>query len=90
MAKMDDFLKNLQQMDQNQLQSLVKQATSGLTPAQQLKLKKLLSNPQALSMLKTKISDKDLESLGQNISSPEQLKSYINRTDIQKRIDEIL
>lgn len=90
MAKMDDFLKNLQQMDQNQLQSLVKQATNGLTPAQQLKLKKLLSNPQALSLLKSKISDKELESLGQNISSPEQLKNYINRADIQQRIDEIL
>ncbi len=90
MAKMDDFLKNLQKMDQNQLQALVRQATAGLSTAQQLKLKKLLGDPQALNSLQAKISEKDLENLQQNISSPESLKKYMDQPDIQKRINELL
>lgn len=90
MAKMDDFLKNLQKMDQNQLQALVRQATSGLSPAQQMKLKKMLGDPQALQKLQEKVSDKDLSSLQANLSSPERLKEYMNRPDVQKRLDEII
>lgn len=90
MAKMNDFLKNLQKMDQNQLQSLIKQATASLSPAQQMKLKKMLENPQAINSLQNKISEKDLGDLEQNLSSPEALKKYINQPDIQKRINEIL
>lgn len=90
MAKMDDFLKNLQKMDQNQLQGLVRQATLSLSPAQQLKLKKLLGDPAALQKLQEKVSDQDLSSLQANLSSPEQLKRYINRPDVQKRLDEII
>ena len=90
MAKMDDFLKNLQKMDQNQLQALVRQATSGLSPAQQMKLKKMLGDPQALQKLQEKVSDKDLSSLQANLSSPEHLKEYMNRPDVQKRLDEII
>ena len=90
MAKMNDFLKNLQQMDQNQLQALVKQATAGLSPAQQRGLKKMLEDPQAMSALQDKISQKDLDGLRQNLSSPEALKNYMSQPDIQKRINEIL
>lgn len=90
MAKMNDFLKNLQKMDQNQLQALIKQATSSLSPAQQLKLKKMLENPQAMSSLQSKISEKDIGDLEQSLSSPETLKKYLNQPDIQKRINEIL
>lgn len=90
MAKMNDFLKNLQKMDQNQLQALIKQATSSLSPSQQLKLKKMLENPQAMSSLQSKISEKDIGDLEQSLSSPETLKNYLNQPDIQKRINEIL
>ena len=90
MAKMDDFLKNLQKMDQNQLQALVRQATQSLSPAQQMKLKKALSDPQALAKLQSKLRDEDLAALQQNISSPENLKDYMKRADIQKRINEII
>lgn len=90
MAKMNDFLKNLQKMDQNQLQALIKQATSSLSPSQQLKLKKMLENPQAMSSLQSKISEKDIGDLEKSLSSPETLKNYLNQPDIQKRINEIL
>jgi len=90
MAKMDDFLKNLQKMDQNQLQALVRQATSNLSPAQQMKLKKMLGDPQALQKLQEKVSDTELSSLQANLSSPEQLKKYMGRPDVQKRLDEII
>ena len=90
MAKMDDFLKNLQKMDQNQLQAMVKQATQGLSPAQQMKLKKMLGDPAALQKLQEKISDKDIENLQQNLSSPEDLKNYMKRDDVQRRLGEII
>lgn len=90
MAKMNDFLKNLQQMDQNQLQALIKQATSSLSPAQQLKLKKILEDPKAMNNLQNKVSEQDLENLQQNLSSPEALKNYINQPDVQKRINKML
>ena len=90
MAKMNDFLKNLQQMDQNQLQALIKQATSSLSPAQQLKLKKILEDPKAMNNLQNKVSEQDLENLQQNLSSPEALKNYISQPDVQKRINKML
>ncbi len=89
MAKMNDFLKNLQQMDQNQLQALIKQATSSLSPAQQLKLKKMLEDPKAMNNLQNKVSEQDLENLQQNLSSPEALKNYISQPDVQKRINKL-
>lgn len=90
MAKMNDFLKNLQKMDQNQLQALIKQATSSLSPSQQLKLKKMLENPQAMNSLQNKVNEKDIRDLEKSLSSPETLKNYLNQPDIQKRINEIL
>ncbi len=90
MAKMNDFLKNLQQMDQNQLQALIKQATSSLSPAQQMKLKKMLEDPKAVNHLQEKISEQELEGLQQNLSSPEALKNYMNQPDVQKRINKLL
>lgn len=90
MAKMDDFLKNLQQMDQNQLQALLQSATKNLTPAQQMKIGRLVGNSEALEQLKGKISDTDLEGLTKNLGSPEALDSYLKQNNIQKRLDELL
>ncbi len=90
MAKMNDFLKNLQKMDQNQLQALIKQATSSLSPSQQMKLKKMLEDPKAMSRLQDKVSEQDLAHLEQNLSSPEALKNYMSTPDIQKRINDLL
>ena len=90
MAKMDDFLKNLQQMDPAQLQALVQKATAGLSSQQQQSLKKLLSSPDALERLKGQITDTDLQNLEQNISSPQALENYMKQKNVQKRLDEIL
>ncbi len=90
MAKTDDFLQNLQQMDPARLRALVQKATAGLSPAQQKKLQKLINNPAALENLKGKITDHDLAQLSKNISDPKTLEQYMQQGDIQKRIDELL
>lgn len=90
MAKMDDFLKNLQQMDQNQLQALLQSATKNLSPAQQMKIRRLIGNTQALEQLKGKISDADIAELSANIGSPEALDNYLKQNNIQKRLDELI
>ncbi len=89
MAKMDDFLQNLQKMDPKQLRILVASATKNLSPAQQQKLKSMLEDPGALEKLKSKVSDQDLEKLSSNIRDPKSLDQFMKQSDVQKRIDEL-
>ena len=90
MAKMDDFLKNLKQMDPAKLQSLVQKATAGLSPAQQQKLKQMLSDPKALEKLQKQVTEQDIKGLEKSLSSPEALDQYMRSDQIRKRIDDIL
>ena len=90
MAKNDDFLQNLQQMDPARLRALVHKATQNLSPAQQKKLKELMSDPAKLENLKNKITDKDIEHLSKNIKDPNTLEQFMQQKDIQKRMDELL
>ena len=90
MAKTDDFLQNLQQMDPARLRALVQRATQNLSPAQQKKLKELLSDQSKLEAFKNKISDKDIENLSKNIKDTKTLEQYMQQGDIQKRLDELL
>lgn len=90
MAKNDDFLKNLQQMDPARLQALLQQATAALTPAQRQKLAALMNDPKRMEQLKSSISDKDVTQLANNLQDGQSLQDYLRRGDIQKRIDELL
>lgn len=90
MAKNDDFLKNLQQMDPARLQALLQQATAALTPAQRQKLAALMNDPKRMEQLKNSISDKDVTQLANNLKNGQTLEGYLRRGDIQKRIDELL
>ena len=90
MAKMDDFLKNLKQMDPSKLQSLIQKATAGLSPAQQQKLKQMLSDPKALEKLQAQVTEQDIKGLENNLSSPDALDKFMRSDKVKKRIDEIL
>ena len=89
MAKTDDFLKNLQNMEPDKLKALLKQVTRSLSPAQQQSLKKMASDPDALAKLKAKVSDGDLDALQKNMGSAEELSTFLNQSDIQKKMDQL-
>ena len=90
MAKNDDLLKNLQQMDPERLRALLKQATASLTPAQQQKLAALMNDPKKMEKLKRSIRKDDVEQIADKLKNPGDVEKLMKRGDIQKRIDELL
>lgn len=90
MANYDEFLKILRGMDRRQLQTMVQNATANMTPEQREKLKLILSDPAKIEAMKSKINDRDLQTLRDTVVNPDALSDIAGRADIQKRIDELL
>lgn len=90
MAKSNDFLKNLQGMDPATLRATVARLTSSLTPEQQKKLTELLSDPERLRAAQSKLSQKDVDLVAEQLRAGRSPEELLRRGDVKKRLDELL
>ena len=90
MARNEDYLKNLQNMNQAELKKTLMKVMGTLSAAQQSKVKGIASDKAKLNAVRSKLRPEDIEGLKAHLGSTEELKAYLQRPDIQKRISEIL
>ncbi len=90
MQQNEDFFKNIKNMDQKQLKKTMQAAMGSLNGAQQRQLKNITSDAQKMEQIKSKIRPEDIAMLKAHMGSAEELRAFLKRPDIQKRIGEIL
>lgn len=90
MDNLDKLKKQIKSMDRSKRNELLDALDSALSDKQKEKLRQMLSAKEGKAELERQLQNTDVDSLISNAGSKEQLLSYIDKSDIRKKINDIL